>query len=48
MGLMKQIVNYEALKTHPNIGLVNDKRCGQASSNRIVGGEVGKIMKNLS
>lgn len=38
-----QIVNYESLKNHPNINLVNDKRCGQASSNRIVGGEVGNF-----
>lgn len=43
MRAMATIVDYEALKNHPNINLVNSPRCGQATSNRIVGGDVAEL-----
>lgn len=35
--------DYEKIRNHPNINLINEKSCGPQFSNRVVGGVNGKI-----
>lgn len=35
--------DYEALKNHPNLYLVNSDKCGQATANKIYKGFDGKL-----
>jgi hypothetical protein len=37
-----ELVDYNAIRNHPNIKLINERQCGQSTSDRIVGGEEGK------
>jgi hypothetical protein len=37
--VLPQINDFSQINLHQNINLINDKKCGTSSSNRIVGGE---------
>lgn len=39
---LEKIVDYEALKNHPNLNLVNSDKCGQSTADKISHGFDGK------